>query len=183
MSFLHSLHRCTSPTPAMASITHTDEKGIPEGNMSAESTRAPSEFKDEQKPIDDEAQEADDGKITSSSAANEQDDDIVYPEGITFILILVSLLLCTFLTALDQVWRLVTTVVITSTFLIRERLSWLQPFRRSPTSSIASMMCLGMALPISSPWAVFSRRGGKPTSTFLSSTPFSFPLSFSNSEV
>jgi cell division septation protein DedD len=86
----------------MASTTHSDGQGLSRGNA-AGSTRAPTELEDEKQPTDDAAKEDGDDKSTSSPAANEEDDEIVYPEGITFILIITSLLLSTFLMALDQV--------------------------------------------------------------------------------
>lgn len=102
----------------MASTIHTDERGVPDGDMSAGSMRIPSEFEDDKAPADEQApthemaQEGGDAKFTPSPAGTiEQDDGIVYPEGITFILILCSLLLCTFLMALDQVWRRVPTAL------------------------------------------------------------------------
>lgn len=168
----------------MERTTHADEKGVSSRNTSVDSKRMPSEIKDKMMLTDDKAQEAGDDKLTSTSAADEEDDgDIVYPEGMTFIFIMASLLLCVFLMALDQVCRLILAVVATSTFLIQERPSWPQLFQRSRTSFIASMMCHGMARLILSPSAAFRQRGGKPINTFPSSTPFSSPLEFSNSEV
>jgi hypothetical protein len=163
----------------MASTTHAD-KGILDGNTSGGSTRSHSEFEDEKKPVDSTPQAAVDEKFVSSAVDNEQHDDIIYPEGVTFILIMVSLLLCVFLMALDQVWRLLLLIAASSTYLTRERQSWLQLFRRSQTSFVVSTMCLGMARLILLLLAAFSRRGGKLTSTSLLSTLSSLPLEFLN---
>jgi hypothetical protein len=82
------------------------EKDIPSTDLSKRSslTSVSSASKDEKKPSDNASPQPDDGFSKETAAIHgPTQDEIDYPKGLSFILIIIALFLCVFLTALDMV--------------------------------------------------------------------------------